>query len=201
VADITSLRIADPPDLWNELGFITSAGVCWISGIGHELGAPGRGIVAWTLHGADSLVELPRADSVTEWVKQPTPDHPNGVIAVDHIVVATPDLDRTSQAFDSAGIHLRRTRDTGTTERPARQAFFRVGETIVEVVGPATAPQPGEASFYGLAFTVADLDQTAAFFGVRLRPSREAVQSGRRIAVLDREAGSTVPLAFMSPKP
>jgi hypothetical protein len=201
VADISSLLIADPPDLWNDLGFITTVGVCWISGIGHQLGAPGTGIVAWTLSGADSMVELPRGDSATEWVRQPTPDHPNGVIAVDHIVVATPDLERTSEAFVSAGIRLRRTRDTGSSDRPARQAFFRVGETIVEVVGPATESQPGEASFYGLAFTVADLDRTAEYLGERLRPPRDAVQSGRRIAVLDRGAGSTIPLAFMSPTP
>jgi hypothetical protein len=200
VAAITSLLIADPPALWNDLGFVTADDVCWISGIGHELGAAGTGIVAWTLRGADSLCELPRADTEVRSV-QPTPDHPNGVIAVDHVVVATPDLARTSEAFESAGIELRRSRDTGTTERPARQAFFRLGETIVEVVGPATSSQPGAASFYGLAFMVADLDRTASFLGDRLRPPRDAVQSGRRIAVLDREAGSTIPLAFMSPKP
>jgi hypothetical protein len=200
VAAITSLLIADPPALWNDLGFVTTDGVCWISGIGHELGATGTGIVAWTLRGADDLCELPRADTEARSV-QPSPDHPNGVIAVDHVVVATPDLPRTSDAFESAGIELRRTRETGTTERPARQAFFRLGETIVEVVGPATSSQPGAASFYGLAFTVADLDETASFLGDRLRPPRDAVQSGRRIAVLDAETGSTVPLAFMSPKP
>ncbi len=80
------------------------------------------------------------------------------------------------------------------------QAFFKMGETTVEVVGSAPSG-PGEARFYGLAFTVADLDATAAFLGQRLRSSREAVQTGRRIATLDRSSGSTVPLAFMSPRP
>jgi len=113
--------------------------------------------------------------------------------------VVTPDLDRSIDAFESAGIRLRRTRDTGTLQRPSRQAFFKLGETIVEIVGPATASRPGQARFYGLAFTVADLDATAVFLGGRLRPARNAVQSGRRIATLDRSGGSTVPLAFMSP--
>jgi hypothetical protein len=73
-----------------------------------------------------------------------------------------------------------------------------LGETIAEVVGPPSGSSPGPARFYGLAFTVADLDATALFLGERLRPAKDAVQPGRRIATLDRAVGSTVPLAFMS---
>ncbi|MBV9662995.1 MAG: glyoxalase, partial [Actinobacteria bacterium] len=57
----------------------------------------------------------------------------------------------------------------------------------------------GPARFYGLAFTVADLDATAAYLGDRLRPAKDAVQPGRRIATLDKSAGSSVAIAFMSP--
>ena len=70
----------------------------------------------------------------------------------------------------------------------------------MEIVGSATASLPGQAWFYGLAFTVADLDVAAAFLGERLIPAQNAVQTGRRIATLDRSVGSTTPLAFMSPK-
>jgi hypothetical protein len=75
---------------------------------------------------------------------------------------------------------------------------------IVEVIG---APEPAEgtagrpAGFFGLAFTVTDLDATAAWLGPRLHPAKDAVQPGRRIATLDRAAGSTVAIAFMSPGP
>ena len=198
MAEIASLVIADPPEIWSELGFVIADGACWIGGIRHELGATGQGVVAWTLRGADGMSELPVGESAPP-VARPTPEHPNGVIALDHVVVVTPDLGRSIDAFESAGIRLRRTRDAGTPERPRRQAFFKLGETIVEIVGPATASLPGQAWFYGLAFTVADLDRTAAFLGGRLRPAQNAVQSGRRIATLDRSGGSTVPLAFMSP--
>ncbi len=197
--EITSLVLADPPVLWTELGFVTGAGACWISGICHELGAPGKGVVAWSLRGAGALSELPEADTTTPLVVQPTPEHPNGVIALDHIVVATPDLVRTTAAFESAGIPMRRSRDAGSAQRMT-QVFFKLGETIVEVVGSSTESSPGKASFYGLAFTVTDLDKAAAFLGKRLRPARDAVQPGRRIAILDRAAGSTIPLAFMSPE-
>jgi len=83
-----------------------------------------------------------------------------------------------------------------------RQAFFRLGPVILEVVGPLEGSMGDRPPrFFGLAFTVEDLDATAAFFGERLRPSKDAVQAGRRIATLDKAAGSTVAMAFMSPEP
>ena len=200
MAEIASLVVADPPELWSELGFVVADDACWISAIRHELGAPGKGIVAWALRGADGISEFPSSERVPS-TSQPTPDHPNGVIALDHVVVSTPDFTRTVEAFESAGVKLRRTRDAGTSERPMKQGFFRMGETILELVGSPTASAPGPERFYGLAFTVADLDATAAFLGSRLRPPKDAVQTGRRIATLDRAVGSTVPLAFMSPEP
>ena len=199
MAEIASLLVADPPELWSELGFVVDDRACWISSIRHELGAPGKGVVAWALRGLDSLAGFPSSERVPPR-SQPTPDHPNGVIALDHVVVSTPDFTRTVDAFESAGIRLRRTRDTGSAERPMKQGFFRMGETILELVGSPSAVAPGPERFYGLAFTVADLDTTAAFLGSRLRPSKNAVQAGRRIATLDRAVGSTVPLAFMSPE-
>lgn len=113
-------------------------------------------------------------------------------------MVSTPDLDRTVAAFEAAALPLRRVRPVGTPERPLAQAFFKLGSVVVEVVGPPDASAPGPACFYGLAFTVVDLDLTARHLGTRLRPARDAVQPGRRIALLDRCAGSTVPMAFMS---
>lgn len=200
MAEIASLVVADPPELWDELGFTVQDGACWVSGIRHQLGAPGEGVTSWTLRGVDGLSELPLAEG-TPPEAVPTPQHANGVISLDHVVVGTPDVGRTIDAFEDAGVPLRRTRDTGTRERPTIQAFFKMGETIVEVVGSATASRPGPARFYGLAFTVADLDTTATVLGDRLRPAKDAVQPGRRIATLDRAAGSTVPIAFMSPEP
>jgi hypothetical protein len=175
VVEIASLLIGDPPELWEDLGFVVEDGASWISGIGHRLGAAGKGVIAWTLRDGGGIDELPLDDGPAPPAR-PTPVHRNGVVALDHVVIGTPDLARTIDAFESVGVRLRRTRDTGTPDRPTRQAFFRLGETIAEVVGPPTA----------------------SFLGERLRPAKEAVQPGRRIATLDRAVGSTVPLAFMS---
>lgn len=196
--EIASLTLGDPPQLWAELGFVVEDGATWLGGTRYLLTGVGNGIREWSLRGADDLRELPVTGGDPP-PAQPTPEHPNGVTGLDHIVIATPDLPRTIDIFEANGLELRRTRDTGTPERPSTQAFFWLGETIAEVVGSRGEPRPGPARFFGLAFSVADLDATAAFLGDKLRPAKDAVQEGRRIATLDRAAGSTVPIAFMSP--
>jgi hypothetical protein len=197
VVEIASFDIGDPPELWEELGFVTDDGCAWVGGICHRLNAAGQGIVSWSLRGVSSLRELPLTDDAPDF--RPNPRHPNGVIALDHVVIVAPDLERTVSAFERHGVPLRRTRQVGTPERPKTQAFFRLGDVVVEVVGNPRHVDPGEARFYGLAFTVEDLDATASYLGSRLRPAKPAVQPGRQIATLDRSVGSQVPLAFMSP--
>jgi len=118
--------------------------------------------------------------------------------------MASPDLGRTIKALEHVGVELRRTRNAGSGQYgvPMQQAFFKLGEVILELVGP-TEPQ-GETPprFFGLAWTVADLDETAAFYGDRLHAAKDAVQPGRRIATLDKPlGGSSVAMAFMSPEP
>ena len=45
-------------------------------------------------------------------------------------------------------------REAGTSDRPTTQAFFKMAQTIVEVVGSPTGSGSGKARFFGLAFTV-----------------------------------------------
>lgn len=200
---LLSLTVADPPELWAELGFTVDAGSAQIGAVRHDLGVVGKGVRSWTL--SEAVIEGEELEGVATTVAErgddPSPGvHPNGTLSLDHVVLATPDLQRTIGALGDAGFELRRVRRTGSPDRPIEQAFFRLGEAILEVVGPPDATGDGPCRFYGLAFTVADLDATAVFLGDRLRPAKEAVQPGRRIATLDRSAGSTVPIAFMSPE-
>ena len=200
MAAIDYLEVSDPPELWRELGFAVEEGSCRVGATVIGLGAAGRGVTGWRLSGTDALPGLPAVGEPLRPERSgscPGP-HPNGVDGLDHVVVATPDLDRTVAAFEGAGLALRRTRAVGTGDDPLAQAFFKLGDTVLEVVGPPGHPDPGAARFWGLAFTVSDLDATAAFLGDRLRPARDAVQPGRRIATLDRSAGSALPMAFMS---
>lgn len=198
--ELGALWIADRPSLWEGLGFALVGDAAWIDGIACCLGRPGRGVESWTLRGGDGPTELPRGDP-TPPAPSGEPEHRNGVIAIDHVVITTADVGRTTASFEAAGIARRRLRATGTGDRVVHQAFFRVGRTIAEVVGPAVPAGAGSPMFSGIAFTVSDLDAAAVFLGPRLRPAKQAVQPGRRIATLDRSAGSSVPMAFMSPAP
>ena len=197
--------------MWVDLGFAVEDGTCWVGGIAHRLGAEGKGVTAWSIGEIDGLAAVRDAPtlavSAATGLGSPSPpsserlrerDHRNGVIALDHLVVGTPDLARTVSALEAAGLELRRTRESDTYGAPMRQAFFKAGGTIIEVVGGAEPTGDGPARFFGLAWTVADLDETAAYFGDRLHPAKDAVQPGRMIATLDKAAGSTVRMAFMS---
>jgi len=202
--ELAALLIGDAPQVWSDLGFVVAGGASHISGVRHVLGGEKRGIREWSLRGTDVdevdgfPLTLPVAPA------EPTPDHPNGVIALDHVVLASPDINRTIAEIEAIGVELRRTRDAGAGQYgvPMRQAFFKLGDVILELVGP-TEPQGGTpARFFGLAWTVRDLDETAAFFGERLHSAKDAVQPGRRIATLDKAlGGSSVAMAFMTPEP
>jgi hypothetical protein len=137
------------------------------------------------------------ADSERNSPREPV-RHPNGTLRIDHIVVFTPDLRRTTTAFDAAGIELRRLREPSEPGPPVRQAFLRLGEVIVELVEDDRGGE-GPARFWGITFRVADIEACAALLGERLGEVRPAVQPGRRIATVRRRAGLGLPVALISP--
>ncbi len=102
-----------------------------------------------------------------------------------------------------SGLDLRRIREEPTPAGAPRQAFFRLGSVILEVVQePEEAIERAggdhPAFFWGLAFVAPDLDATVASLGDRVGEIRPAVQPSRRIATLRRSAGLSVPVALMS---
>jgi hypothetical protein len=126
------------------------------------------------------------------------------VTALDHVVAIAPDLERAVGALEAAGLDLRRVREDPTPAGAPRQAFFRLGEVILEVVQEpedATERHGGDrpAFFWGLAFVAPDLEATVASLGDRVGEIRDAVQPGRRIATLRRSAGIALPVVLMSP--
>jgi hypothetical protein len=210
--ELVALEIADPPERWEALGFSVSPdGVIELAGVQLRLGADGEGIVSWTLRGiapTEAVDGLP-----TRVIDQSVDDdgvgverqgagghrggegapvvHPNGATALDHVVVLTPDFDRTADAVAAAGMPLRRLAE----RNGARQGFRRLGPGILEIV---QAPQ-GPTRFWGLVVIVSDLDALAERLGDLLRGIRPAVQPGRRISPLRSEAGLGPAVAFMDP--
>lgn len=201
---LLALRLGEPPSALRALGFsVGDDGTTRVGAVRLELDGDDGGLRGWTLAG----VTTPCADldglptRVRATVGPSTgPAHPNGAVAVDHVVVATPDVDRTVGALEAVGLRLARVRDAGSPQAPVRQAFLLTAEALVEVVGPSTPAGDGPATFWGLTVAVADLDAAAAALGTRLGPVRDAVQPGRRIAVVEPHAGLRTRLALMSPR-
>jgi hypothetical protein len=200
---LAALAIADRAERWAALGFAVGDGCVALGELSIELGGPGTGITGWTLVGS-AIGSARDIDGLPTTQREKVPatgtkalrvesGHPNGAIAVDHVVIVTPDFDRTGAALDAAGLGLRRTRQAGDR----RQGFRRLGPTIMEIVEAPEAQAPG---FWGLTVTVADLEVARAHMAGHLGPTRAAVQPGRHIATLSRDAGLAPGVAFMDPE-
>lgn len=224
---IDELTVADEASAWAEVGFAVEGGTCVVGSVRIRLAGrdAGEGVVGWTLSG---LGDTPGVDGVAadedggidldglvtahservppdEPVAQPNAAaHPNGITALDHVVAISSDLDRTVVALQQAGLDLRRVREEPTPAGAPRQAFFRLGAEILEVVQapPEAIERTGgdrPAFFWGLAFIAPDLEATVARLGEHASEVRDAVQPGRRIATLRRSAGLALPVALMTP--
>jgi catechol 2,3-dioxygenase-like lactoylglutathione lyase family enzyme len=205
---VDELLIADSPDAWRAAGFHVEGDLCLVGSVRLRLAGPGsaRGIVGWSVRGLVTLDldGLPGAVSESPLPPLAVAPHPNGVSAVDHVVVLTPDIDRTTAVLRDAGFDLRREREGPTPGGSTRQSFFRMGEVILEVVeAPAgtriAEDRDGPARLWGISFLVEDLDRTADALDGLLGEPRPAVQPGRRIATLRKEAGLGPAIAFMTP--
>ena len=180
------------------------------------LDAAGRGITGWTLRRISlhqDVDGLPTGTTTDPPLR--TRPHPNGAIGIDHVVVTTPEFDRTATALEDAGIPLRRTEPDDAAAarqgeagrraggRPAaggfRQGFRRLGPAILEVVEAPKMPA-GPARFWGLVVVVADLVGVRARLAPHVGEIRDAVQPGRQIATLGQSAGLSPRIAFMDPE-
>lgn len=197
---LVGLQIGDDAAAWRDVGFDVEGDRFTVGGVTVELtGETGqRGILAWSLEhpepfSVDGLSHVERIEP-----GEPTA-HPNGARAVDHVVVTTPNVQRTTHALERLGIAPRRTvedvRGRGSVYR-----FFLLGTCVLDLIGPHEPSGNGFARFSGIAFAVEDVDHLA-----RTVPAagevREAAQPGRRVVTVDTQvAGTSPPLAFMTPR-
>lgn len=175
--------LADEAATWEELGFTVADGAVWLGGVALRLAGrgAGEGIVDWRVgDGSGEVSDV---------------SHPNGAVGLDCVVLFTGDLERTQSEMDARGFELRRVREAGGE---VRQAFYNLRTAVLEVVGPIA--DEDEPRFWGLVVVVTDIDALAQRLGERLGRVKDAVQPGRRIATLRREAGSSTEVAFMSPR-
>jgi hypothetical protein len=214
---VDEVVVGDEPDAWRSAGFtvdddgVARVGQVRVRLVGREAG---KRIRTWSLRLLETATldtdpsdpERTHIDGIpttasTSPLSEPAA-HPNGVLLIDHVVLVTPNQQRTIAAFERVGLDARRTRETDTYGAPFLQTFFRAGEVILELIGPEEPNGDGPAGFFGLAFTVADLDATAALLGDGIGAVKDAVQPGRRIGTLrHKQFDISVATALMSPGP
>jgi hypothetical protein len=194
--ELIGLRLGDPPEVWADLGFEVKNGTVSLGGVIIELAAEDQGILGCRLRGIEAIDSLDglATQVVDRAAEAPAAPHPNGAVAIDHVVVLTPRFARTAAAFADAGLELRRIR---RAPGGFRQGFRRLGPAILELV-ETLEEGDGPARFWGLVVNVADLDALAERLGDKLGPIKPAVQPGRRIATLRESAGLGQAAAFMS---
>ena len=159
------------------------------------------GLHSWVLHGAD--VSVSSIDGIvtnheigeTHRTASAHSDFDLGVTGVDHVVINTPDLMRTSDALTAAtGAPLKRVRDAGNS---VQQGFHRLASVVVEIVSAPTMPQ-GDASLWGFVLNVKDIYAVANHVGPDvLTIPKPAVQAGKLIATFRSSVGLGVPVALM----
>jgi hypothetical protein len=196
---LVELSVADPVARWEALGFTVGDGArVELGGVTVRLGFAGRGIIGWSIAGAAAGADIDGlATANAAAPREPTAVvHPNGAVAIDHVVVVTPDFDRTARELEAAGMRLKRVRDAGGF----RQGFRRLGPAILELVEAPGQDADGPARFWGLVVIVEDLDALGRRLGDLLGDATAAVQPGRRIATLRKEAGLSPHVAFMTPE-
>lgn len=205
---IDELQVGDDGAAWAAAGFTVEDDRCRLGSVAVRLtGADGpRGVRSWTLSGASA--EAVQAFAAAEGVETRVADaratgaggsHPLGVTQIDHLVLMTPHIARTTASLEALGLDVRRVRDAELAGSPVRQVFFRLGEVILEVIGAPTGDGEGPATFWGLTHTVSDIDGAAAWLGERCGRVKDAVQPGRRITtVRTRELGISVATALIS---
>jgi predicted enzyme related to lactoylglutathione lyase len=122
-------------------------------------------------------------------------DNPNTVEYLEHIVVMTPVLDDAIAVHERLGVPCKRIREAGGG---MRQAFFRLEQTVLEVVGPAR----GRPGCWGLAFMCRDIAAAVAFArasGLQATEPKSAIQGGLIARIVKPLDG--VAIAFMQPPP
>src|SRR5262245_43662484 len=172
-AAVDWIAVAGDVARWHRLGLLSArvgedgCEQIPLFGTGIEVDTTGTsGDRRLVMSGADP--QLTDVDGITVEVRPTAPPlfaaHPLGAQSIDHLVVVTDSLARTSGAIaEATGAEVRRIREAGEV----RQGFHRLGGLIVEVVEHAGLP-PGPASVWGLTLVVDDLDGACSRLGAAL---------------------------------
>ena len=200
---LTGIEIGADRESWSSAGFSVVDGFVDVAGVRIELTAAPAGVVA--LRFDDLPEDVGALDGIPLEIGEPGPstEHPNGAIAIDQVVVATPEFERTASQLERMGLPLKREAIRpldDDSETQVRQGFVRAGGAVIELVHTGRVPR-GPAHVWGLGFISDRFDQALADLDGLIGPARPAIQPGRRIATFARDAGLGLPVVLLDPEP
>ena len=203
---LAAVHVGGPPEAWTALGFTVDRHDAIALANGSLVtGSPG----GLSVDPAGAQLALPgdiEGVPLAFGTPGPAAIHRNGARQLDHLVLITDSLERTSAAVaERLGLAQRRAREVGEGDRQVRQAFHRFAPAedgtrgcIVEIV--ESARTKGPTALFGVVVIVDDLATVCATLGPDLIGSpKPAVQPGRSIATVRRSAGLGAPVALMTP--
>lgn len=191
---LTGVGVPGAPDAWAAIGCTVVAGAVPFANGALLLGREGIFVDEEV-----SVADIEGVPLATHTFVPPA-EHPSGAYELDHLVLLTDSLERTSAAVHVAlGLECRRIREAG----PVRQAFHRFDDAdghrgcIVEVV---ETDRVERTALMGIVLNVADLSALADRLGPEVvSPPNPAVQPGRYISTVRRDAALGTAVALMTP--
>jgi hypothetical protein len=199
---LVALHVGGALTPWQAIGLTFDEFTCTLADVDVVVSGETPGLHGWTIDvGRDEIIEI---DGIRTRLVSGTTPRPSmstigrqKVIGLDHVVVNTDNIDRTTQAITAAlGLEVRRERQLGNG---AVQRFHKLENTIIEVVSGPHITQPG-ASLWGMVASVDDLFELAEELGENTTsPPKKATQPGRYISTVRGSVGLGVPFALMTP--
>lgn len=192
---LVGIGVPDAAEAWQSIGCRVVDGAVDLANGSLLLGVTGLAVDG----GFDTELEgIP----IRSGLRRAAVAQPNGAVELDHVVVLTSSIERTSAVVeDRLGLPCRRLRETDRV----RQAFHRFADVegargcILEIVEDRRIPD-GTAQLMGLVLVVDDLNGLTERLGPDVVSSpRPAVQAGRSIATVRRDVGLGTAVAMMSP--
>ncbi len=199
---LVALHVGGALSPWQAIGLTFDASTCPLADVDVIVSGENPGLHGWTIDvGRDETIEI---DGIpTHLVSGTSPSRTTSligtqrIVGLDHVVVNTDDIDRTTNAITVAlGLEVRRERQLGNG---IVQRFHKLENTIIEVVSGPHIKEPG-ASLWGMVASVDDLFDLAEGLGEDITsPPKKATQPGRYISTVRGSVGLGVPFALMTP--
>lgn len=199
---LVALHVGGALTPWQAIGLTFDAFTCPLADVDIVVSGENPGLHSWTIDvGRDETIDI---DGIrTHLISGTSPSRTSSligtqrVVGLDHVVVNTDDINRTTVAITAAlGLEVRRERQLGNG---VVQRFHKLENTIIEVVSGPHVKEPG-ASLWGMVASVDDLFDLAENLGEDITsPPKKATQPGRYISTVRGSVGLGVPFALMTP--